>query len=197
MIQDLSLPDTWVFTPRQFSDNRGTFFEWFQDSTFLDNSGHRFNLAQANCSISQKGVVRGIHYADIPPGQAKYVTCVSGSVLDVLVDLRIGSPTFGKWESVLLEMNERKVVYLPSGIGHAFMALEDNTTVVYLCDQRYNPTNEHDIHPLDPTIGIKWPDGIEPLLSDKDAAAPSFESIKHRLPSYKENPDLPPRAAAL
>ena len=185
-VTHLEIPGTWVFTPRQFSDTRGTFFEWFQDSTFQDSAGHRFNLSQANCSISQKGVVRGIHYADIPPGQAKYVTCVSGSVLDVLVDLRVGSPTFGKWESVQLEMNEHKVVYLPSGIGHAFMALEDNTTVVYLCDQRYNPTNEHDIHPLDPTIGIKWPDGIEPLLSDKDAAAPSFESIKSRLPLFSE-----------
>ena len=185
-IEALTIPDTMVLTPKQFSDSRGTFFEWFQDSTFLTNAGHSFSLAQANCSISQKGVVRGIHYADIPPGQAKYVTCVSGSVLDVLVDLRIGSPTFGKWDSVLLEMNERKVVYLPSGIGHAFMALEDNTTVVYLCDQRYNPTNEHEIHPLDPTIGIKWPDGIEPLLSDKDAAAPSFESVKNRLPKYSD-----------
>jgi dTDP-4-dehydrorhamnose 3,5-epimerase len=185
-IKALTIPDTMVLTPKQFSDSRGTFFEWFQDSTFFENTGHSFNLSQANCSISQKGVVRGIHYADIPPGQAKYVTCVSGSVLDVLVDLRIGSPTFGKWDSVLLEMNERKVVYLPSGIGHAFMSLEDNTTVVYLCDQRYNPTNEHEIHPLDPTIGIKWPDGIEPLLSDKDAAAPSFESVKKRLPRYSD-----------
>lgn len=183
---NLQIPHTWIFTPKQFLDDRGTFFEWFQDTTFLENTGQNFSLAQANCSISQKGVVRGIHYADIPPGQAKYVTCVSGSVLDVLVDLRIGSPTFGKWESVHLEMKERKVVYLPSGVGHAFMALEDNTTVVYLCDQRYNPTNEHDIHPLDPTIGIEWPEGIEPLLSVKDAAAPSFESIKKSLPVYSE-----------
>ncbi len=185
-ITSLDIPNAWIFTPKQFSDPRGTFFEWFQDSTFLEAAGHAFSLSQANCSISQKGVVRGIHYADIPPGQAKYVTCVSGSVLDVLVDLRVGSPTFGKWNSVLLEMNERKVVYLPSGIGHAFMALEDNTTVVYLCDQRYNPKNEHEIHPLDPTIGIKWPEGIEPLLSDKDAAAPSFESIKSRLPLFSK-----------
>ena len=122
---------------------------------FLVTAGHGFNLAQGNCPISQKGVVRGIHYADILPGQAKYVTCVSGSAPDLLVDLRIGSPTFGRWESVLLEMNERKVFCLPSGMGPAFMALEDNTTMVYLCDQRYNPSNERVIHPLDPTIAIK------------------------------------------
>ena len=183
-ISPLGIRDTWVYTPKQFSDDRGIFFEWFQDSTFVHAAGYEFSLAQANCSISQKGVVRGIHYADVPPGQAKYVTCVSGSVIDVLVDLRVGSPTFGEWDSVLLEMNERKVVYLPSGIGHAFMALEDNSTVVYLCDQRYNPTNEHEIHPLDPTIGIKWPEGIEPLLSKKDAAAPSFDSVISSLPKY-------------
>ena len=186
IVSKLNIDGPFILEPVIFGDERGAFFEWFQDSTFLTNVGHSFSLAQANCSISQKGVVRGIHYADIPPGQAKYVTCVSGSVLDVLVDLRIGSPTFGKWDSVHLEMNERKVVYLPSGIGHAFMALEDNTTVVYLCDQMYNPTNEHEIHPLDPTIVIKWPDGIEPLLSDKDAAAPSFESVKNRLPKYSD-----------
>ena len=183
-VENLGIPGAWVYTPRQFSDDRGTFFEWFQDSTFVAAAGSSFTLAQANCSVSKKGTLRGIHFADVPPGQAKYVTCISGSVLDVLVDLRVGSPTFGKWESVVLEMNERKVVYLPSGIGHAFMALEDNSTVIYLCDQRYNPANEHEIYPLDPTIGIKWPDGLEPLLSDKDAAAPSFDSVAKNLPKY-------------
>ena len=171
-VYQLDIPDSWVFTPTQFSDDRGTFFEWFQDSTFLEAAGHSFTLAQANCSISSKGTLRGIHFADDPPGQRKYVTCLSGSAMDVLVDLRKGSPTFGQWRSVLLDTMDRKVVSIPNGVGHAFMALEDNTTIVYLCDQRYNPSNEREINPLDPEIGIEWPNNITPLLSPKDAAAP-------------------------
>lgn len=181
-IEKLSIEGAFVFKPTKYTDDRGTFFEWFQDSTFLNNVGYEFKLAQANCSISNKGVVRGIHYADVPPGQAKYVTCFTGSVFDVLVDLRQGSPTFGKWISVKIDASDQKVVFIPSGVGHAFMALENNSTFVYLCDQRYNPKNEFDIHPLDPTLAIGWPKGIEPLLSPKDAAAPSFLEVQENLP---------------
>jgi dTDP-4-dehydrorhamnose 3,5-epimerase len=177
-VTQLEIPGAWVFTPRQFSDERGLFFEWFQDSAFIEATGHSFNLAQANCSVSQKGTLRGIHFADVPPGQGKYVTCLTGSALDVLVDLRKESPTFGQWRSVQLDTVERKVVSIPNGVGHAFMALEDNTTIVYLCDQRYNPVNEHEINPLDPEIGIEWPVGIEPLLSEKDSSAPNLSSMK-------------------
>ena len=171
-VTNLDIPGAWIFTPRLFSDDRGTFFEWFQDDTFLEAAGHRLDLAQANCSISRKGTLRGIHFADVPPGQRKYVTCLSGSAMDVLVDLRIGSPTFGEWRSVILDTLDRRVVSIPNGVGHAFMALEDQTTIVYLCDQRYNPTGEREIYPLDSEIGIEWPSGIKPLLSLKDEAAP-------------------------
>ena len=180
-VEKLDIPGAWVFTPKRYSDQRGVFFEWFQDSTFIEHAGDGFSLAQANCSVSQKGVLRGIHYANVPPGQRKYVTCVSGSALDVLVDLRPSSPTFGKWQSVQLDIADCKVVSIPNGVGHAFMALEDNTTIVYLCDQRYNPSGECEIHPLDPTIGITWPTEIEPLISPKDAAAPFFSEIKDLL----------------
>ena len=180
----LDIPDSWVFTPKQFSDDRGTFFEWFQDSTFLEAAGNSFTLAQANCSISSKGTLRGIHFADNPPGQRKYVTCLSGSAMDVLVDLRTKSPTFGQWRSVLLDTVERNVVSIPNGVGHAFMALEDNTTIVYLCDQRYNPTGEYEINPLDPEIGIVWPAGIKPLLSPKDESAPSFTEALKKIPDF-------------
>jgi dTDP-4-dehydrorhamnose 3,5-epimerase len=180
-VTQLEIPDAWFFTPRQFSDDRGVFFEWFQDSTFLEAAGHSFTLAQANCSISSKGTLRGIHYADDPPGQRKYVTCLTGSALDVLVDLRKESPTFGQWRSVMLDTVNRHVVSIPNGVGHAFMALEDNTTIVYLCDQRYNPTGEHEIYPLDPEIGIDWPEGIDPLLSQKDANAQSFDDYAKSL----------------
>jgi dTDP-4-dehydrorhamnose 3,5-epimerase len=181
-ITHLEIPGAWVFTPRQFSDDRGLFFEWFQDSTFIEAAGQSFNLAQANCSVSQKGVLRGIHFAEVPPGQQKYVTCLTGSALDVLVDLRKDSPTFGQWRSVDLDTVDRKIVAIPNGVGHAFMALEDNTTIVYLCDQRYNPTGEHEIDPLDPEIGIKWPAGITPLLSPKDEAAPSLVEALKKIP---------------
>jgi dTDP-4-dehydrorhamnose 3,5-epimerase len=126
-------------------------------------------------------VLRGIHYANVPPGQRKYVTCVSGSALDVLVDLRPSSPTFGKWKSVQLDTTNCKVVSIPNGVGHAFMALEDNTTIVYLCDERYNPSCEFEIHPLDPTIAINWPTDVAPLISPKDLAAPLFSDIKNSL----------------
>lgn len=181
----LDIPGAWSFTPRQFSDDRGTFFEWFQDDTFLEASGHRLDLAQANCSISKKGTLRGIHFADVPPGQRKYVTCLSGSAMDVLVDLRIGSPTFAEWRSVHLDADERKVVSIPNGVGHAFMALEDNTTIVYLCDQKYNPAGEREIFPLDPEIGIQWPSEITPLLSPKDEAAPRLKEVLNLLSKFE------------
>jgi dTDP-4-dehydrorhamnose 3,5-epimerase len=183
-VTDLDIPGSWVFTPKQFSDDRGTFFEWFQDDTFLEATGHRLDLAQANCSISKKGTLRGIHFADVPPGQRKYVTCLTGSAMDVLVDLRVGSPTFGEWRSVHLDTTDRKVVSIPNGVGHAFIALEENTTIVYLCDQRYNPKGEHEIYPLDSEIGIEWPLGITPLLSPKDEAAPLLSDVIDTLPVF-------------
>jgi dTDP-4-dehydrorhamnose 3,5-epimerase len=162
-------------TPKQFGDDRGTFLEWFSQRTFGEATGQALALAQANCSVSAKGVLRGIHYSDVPPGQAKYVTCVAGSVLDVVVDLRIGSPTFGHWDSVLLDTIDRRAIYLSEGLGHAFLSLEDGSTVVYLCSTPYAPDREHEVHPLDPRIGIDWPLDGEPVLSAKDAAAPTLD----------------------
>ncbi len=162
-------------TPKQFGDDRGTFLEWFSQRTFGEATGHALALAQANCSVSARGVLRGIHYADVPPGQAKYVTCVAGSVLDVVVDLRVGSPTFGHWDSVLLDTIDRRAIYLAEGLGHAFLSLEDGSTVVYLCSTPWTPDREHEVHPLDPRIGIDWPLDGEPVLSPKDAAAPTLD----------------------
>lgn len=162
-------------TPKQFGDDRGTFLEWFSQRSFGEATGHALALAQANCSVSAKGVLRGIHYADVPPGQAKYVTCVAGSVLDVVVDLRVGSATFGQWDSVLLDTIDRRAIHLAEGLGHAFLSLEDGSTVVYLCSTSYAPDREHEVHPLDPRIGIDWPLDGEPVLSPKDAAAPTLD----------------------
>ncbi len=189
-VEHLDIKGAWSFVPKQFSDGRGLFFEWFQDSTFIGNSGDQFNLAQANCSVSSKGVLRGIHFALYPPGQRKYVTCLSGSALDVIVDLRIGSPTFGQWKSLLLDTVDRRVISIPSGIGHGFMALEDNTSIVYLCDKRYDPINEREINPMDPDLAIEWSQSISPILSDKDLRAPSLEESKRWLPKFSDF-DLP------
>jgi dTDP-4-dehydrorhamnose 3,5-epimerase len=174
-VEPMSIEGAWLFSPTIHGDQRGAFLEWFTDRSFSEATGHPLGLIQANASVSARGVLRGIHFADVPPGQAKYVTCVNGSVLDVVVDVRVGSPTFGRWESVLLDDRSRRAVYLSEGLGHAFCSLEDGATVVYLCSAAFNPTAEHEVHPLDPAIGIEWPlEGFEPELSAKDAAAPTL-----------------------
>lgn len=182
--RELQVPGAWEITPKQFTDPRGVFLEWFKDEAFADAVGHRLDLQQANCSVSAAGVLRGIHFADVPPGQAKYVTCAKGAVLDVVVDIRVGSPTFGRWDSVLLDDVDRRAIYLGEGLGHAFVSLEDDSTVLYLCSTGYAPGREHGIHPLDPELGIVWPSTdragrpLTPLLSDKDAAAPSLAEAR-------------------
>lgn len=190
----LSVPGAWVFTPVQHGDSRGVFLEMFQAGPLAEQVGHRFDLQQANCSVSAAGVVRGIHFSDVPPGQAKYVQCVRGAVLDVAVDIRVGSPTFGAWDSVLLDDVDRRAIYLAEGLGHAFFSLEDESTVMYLCSTGYAPGREHGIDPLDPAIGIAWPTTdrhgrpMTPILSAKDQAAPSLAQAAADgfLPRYDE-----------
>lgn len=172
--EPLDIEGAFVVTPRQFPDDRGVFLEGFRGDKLAEQLGHRPDIVQTNISVSSRGTVRGIHFADIPPGQGKYITAVSGSLIDYIIDVRVGSPTFGQWTSVLLDTVDRKAVYLSEGLGHAFCALEDDTTAVYLCTAVYNPTGEHGVHPLDPDVGLTFPEGIEPLLSPKDAAAPSL-----------------------
>jgi dTDP-4-dehydrorhamnose 3,5-epimerase len=173
-VEPLWIPDAFVITPAQFDDDRGTFMEWYRHDALAAVVGHPLELAQANCSVSRRGVIRGVHYADVPPGQAKYVTCVRGAVLDVVVDLRVGSTTFGQWDAVRLDDVSRRAVYLAEGLGHAFCALEDGATVTYLCSTTYNPAAEHGINPLDADLGIDWPSDLSPRLSPKDEAAPSL-----------------------
>lgn len=192
--RELAVPGAWEFTPTQHGDPRGVFLEWFRGAEFRDVVGHGLELGQANCSVSAAGVLRGIHFADVPPGQAKYVTCARGAVWDVAVDLRIGSPTFGAWDAVLLDDVDRRAIYLSEGLGHAFVSLEDDSTVMYLCSTPYAPGREHGVHPLDAELGIEWPtrarDGspLVPLLSEKDAAAPSVADAREAglLPRYED-----------
>ena len=184
IVRALSVPGSFEVTPAQHGDDRGVFLEWFREDAFLEATGHTLHLAQANCSVSSAGTLRGIHFAQLPPSQAKFVTCVHGAALDVVVDLRVGSPTFGQWDSVLLDDVDRRAIYLSEGLGHAFMALEDRTVVNYLCSAPYAPGREHGVHPLDPEIGIDWPqaarDGspLAPLLSPKDEAAPTLAEVR-------------------
>ncbi|GEL95846.1 dTDP-4-dehydrorhamnose 3,5-epimerase family protein [Cellulomonas composti] len=179
-VEPLAVAGAFVVENPTFGDARGRFQEWFRGADLAAAIGHRFDLHQANVSVSAAGVLRGVHFADVPPGQAKYVTCVAGAVLDVVVDLRVGSPTFGRWDSVLLDDVGHRAVYLSEGLGHAFLSLADGSTVVYLCSAPYAPTGEHGVHPLDPDLAIDWPttgrDGspLVPVLSDKDRDAPSL-----------------------
>ncbi|MEV8388814.1 MULTISPECIES: dTDP-4-dehydrorhamnose 3,5-epimerase [unclassified Streptomyces] len=187
-MRQLSVEGAWVHEPKIFPDSRGSFHEWFKASDFTEAAGHPLHLAQANCSVSSRGTLRGIHFADVPPSQAKYVKCVRGAVLDVIVDIRVGSPTYRQWDAVRLDDVDHHAVYLAEGLGHAFMALTDDATVVYLCSEGYAPGREHGINPLDPALGIEWPQGITPLLSDKDAAAPTLAEAEAQglLPSYED-----------
>ena len=185
-IRPLSINGAWAVDNQQHGDPRGLFMEWYRFEQLTEAVGHPLRLAQANLSVSAAGVVRGIHFADVPPGQAKYVTCVRGAVLDVIVDLRVGSPTFGRWEGVRLDDADRRAVYLSEGLGHGFCALSDDATLTYLCSESYNPTGEHGIHPLDPDLGIEWP-AEAPQLSAKDEAAPTLAEAlaSGLLPSYE------------
>jgi dTDP-4-dehydrorhamnose 3,5-epimerase len=186
-IRPLKIADAFEITPRQFPDDRGVFLESFRGDLLAEAIGHRPEIVQTNVSVSSRGTVRGIHFADVPPSQAKYITALTGSLVDYIVDIRVGSPTFGQWDSVLLDTRDRRAVYLPEGMGHAFAALEDNTTAMYLVTAPYTPSREHGIHPLDPEVGLTMPDGMEsPLLSPKDQAAPSLAEAREQglLPTY-------------
>lgn len=197
----LSVPGAVELTPPVHRDDRGLFLEWFRADVFAELAGAPLDLAQANCSVSSAGTLRGIHFAQAPPGQGKYVTCLSGAALDVVVDIRTGSPCYGHWDAVRLDDQTRRSVWLPPGLGHAFLALADDTVVAYLLTSPYDAGREHSVSALDPAIGIDWPatglDGrpLTPRLSDRDAAAPTLEEVRRRglLPGYEPTgPGDPP-----
>ncbi|MHB1475914.1 MAG: dTDP-4-dehydrorhamnose 3,5-epimerase family protein [Dermatophilaceae bacterium] len=187
-IRALSVEGSFQITPRVFPDDRGVFLESFRGDKLAKAIGHRLDIIQTNVSVSSRGTVRGVHFADLPPSQAKYVTALSGSFIDFVIDIRVGSPTFGQWDSVLLDTLDRRAIYLAEGLGHAICALEDDSTVMYLCSATYDPAREHAINPLDPELGLAIPPGVTPVLSAKDAAAPSLSQAAALglLPRYDE-----------
>ncbi len=187
-MRSIGIDGAWVREPKVFRDPRGSFHEWFQEQENRAATGRDFVLRQANCVVSNRGAVRGLHYTSVPPGQRKYFTCVRGAMLGAVVDVRVGSPTFGDWRTVELTADEPGEFYVCEGLAAGFMALHDDSVLVYLCSQTYQPQFEHGIHPLDPDLGIEWAAGIVPDLSDKDAKAPTLAEARLRglLPSYED-----------
>jgi dTDP-4-dehydrorhamnose 3,5-epimerase len=185
--RQLSIKGAYEVTPQVHGDTRGGFMEWYRHDHFAEAIGQTLGLMQANVSISRAGTIRGIHFADVPPGQAKYLTCVRGAVIDVVVDVRVGSPTFGRHELIRLDDVDRRSVYLTEGLGHGFCALTDDATMVYMCSTAYNPGAERAVHPLDPALGIDWPCAT-PTLSQRDSVAPSLDQARQRglLPRYED-----------
>lgn len=179
-------------TPVVRGDDRGHFAETFRADAFEERTGHPLPVAQVNTSVSRRGVVRGVHYALVPPGQAKYVSCLAGRLLDVVVDIRVGSPTFGRSASVVLDADTHNAVYVPEGLGHAFVALSDWATVSYLCSTPYTPAREFGVHPLDPALDLPFGDVGTPILSDRDAAAPTLAEARElgQLPVYAETEEF-------
>jgi dTDP-4-dehydrorhamnose 3,5-epimerase len=188
--RELAIPDAWEFTPSQHRDDRGVFFEFYRFEELEAVAGHPLVLRQGNVSVSAKGVVRGIHYALVPPGQAKYVSAPRGAFVDYIIDLRVGSPTFAKWDSVIIDDVDRRSVYLSEGLGHAIVALTENATVSYLVSEVFNPVRELGIDVLDPDIGLVFPPEIgAPLLSPKDTAAPRLAEAQALglLPTWQDS----------
>lgn len=186
-IAALPIDGAWTTSPRQHTDDRGVFLEWFRRDRLAEAIGRRFDVVQANHSVSARGVIRGVHFADVPPGQAKYVYCSRGAILDVVVDLRLGSPTYGECRAVRLDDVDRRGIFIAEGLGHAFCALTDTADVTYLLSTTYDPAAEHGVDPLDPALALPWPADLgPPSLSDKDRTAPTLDEARRLglLPSF-------------
>jgi len=171
----LGIEGAWLAESPVWSDDRGFFREWFKSEDIEKATGKNFLIEQANISLSSKGTVRGIHYSTAPRGQAKWVTCVAGSISDVIVDIRPDSKTFRKWIAVELSGDSGKAVYISEGLGHGFIALEENTAVAYLVSTEFSPSYEFEVNPLDKELTIIWGMDLEDLkISDKDLNAPTL-----------------------
>ena len=183
----LEISGAWEVELKKFDDSRGFFFESFRSDFSHDTFGRKFTVKQTNTSVSAKGAVRGIHYALVPPSQAKYVQCQRGSIMDYVIDIRIGSPTFGKSLSIELNSDTPRAIFIEEGLAHAFVALEDETVVTYLVNENFNPEREKGINPFDKELAINWPK-MDLLLSEKDKTAISLQEAKELdlLPNFAE-----------
>jgi dTDP-4-dehydrorhamnose 3,5-epimerase len=174
-LKQLGIDGAWLAESPVWSDDRGFFREWFKSADVKNVTGRDFGIEQANISLSSKGTLRGIHYSIAPRGQAKWITCVSGSIKDVIVDIRPDSKSFGQWIEVELRGDSGKAVFIGESLGHGFVALEDNTVIAYLVSTPFSPLDEFEINPLDEEIGINWGMDLSELkISDKDKNAPTL-----------------------
>lgn len=189
-LRPLAVPGSLVLEPRLLTDDRGCFFESFRESALAEAAGRPFRVRQVNYSVSGRGVVRGVHGVALPPGQAKFVTCVRGALLDVVVDLRVGSPTFGEHDSTLLDAESGRAVFVAEGLGHGFLALTDDACISYLVSTEYVPGTQVDLNPFDPELALPWklPDGGPVTASPKDLAAPKLSDAEAAglLPRYDD-----------
>jgi dTDP-4-dehydrorhamnose 3,5-epimerase len=175
-VTPLGISGAWLIESPVYPDERGMFREWFKSEELKENGVPPFGVKQANTSISKKGVIRGIHYSAEINGQTKLVACTSGSILDVIVDLRPESKTYGDNLEIELSANVGKCVYISSGLGHGFQALEDNSVITYLLNKEYSPDDEFGINPVDPNLKIKWPLS-DFHVSERDRTSPDFRRI--------------------
>ncbi|ABO51539.1 dTDP-4-dehydrorhamnose 3,5-epimerase [Desulforamulus reducens MI-1] len=182
---DTNLDGVIIVEPAVFGDHRGWFMETYNESKFLE-AGLTYKFVQDNQSFSAvKGTLRGIHYQLNPKAQAKLVRCIRGAIFDIAVDIRKGSPNFGKWIGIKLTAENKKQLLIPRGFAHGFMTLTEDVEVQYKVDELYAPELDRSILWSDPVIGIKWPMDITPLLSTKDEKAPLLEDAENNF-SYGE-----------
>ena len=187
-VRELAVPGAYAYAPEIFPDRRGTFASPYVESAGTAATGHPlFPVRQVSCSVSARGVLRGVHFTATPPGTAKVVCCPAGEVLDIVVDLRAGSPAFGRWDSLVLSPATFTSVYLPVGVGHAFLALRDDTVMTYLLSQEYVPANELAVSALDPALGLPLPAGLRPVVSERDRGAWTLDEARAAgaLPAYE------------
>jgi dTDP-4-dehydrorhamnose 3,5-epimerase len=186
-VTELSIPGAYVLDSAVWGDERGFFREWFKRPD-LDALGISFAIEQANLSMSRRGVLRGLHYSIAPEGQSKLVTCAFGELDDVIVDVRIGSPTFGRVEVVRLAADEERSVLLPAGAAHGFCVRSEHAALSYLLSSSFNPSMELEINPFDETLDVPWRLDEPAIMSEKDAAAPSLSDriASGELPTYRD-----------
>ncbi|QES09118.1 dTDP-4-keto-6-deoxy-D-glucose epimerase [Streptomyces venezuelae] len=186
-VTPLAIEGAFAFTPPVFKDSRGLFASPFQGDVFAGQLGRPlFQVEQVSHNLSAKGTLRGVHFTATPPGMAKYVYCPYGRLRDFLIDLRVGSPTFGQWVMNELDAETSRALYIPVGVGHAFVSLQDDSMCVYVMSQGYVPANELALNPLDPALGLDLPDDVELILSDRDKIAPTLAEARARglLPDF-------------
>lgn len=187
-VVELALPGLLLFEPRVHSDGRGAFFESFHRSRYQRRLGADVEFVQDNVSVSAKGVLRGMHLQH-PHGQGKLVSVFAGEVLDVVADVRVGSPHFGKHQALTLSGANRRQLFIPAGFAHGFLVLSDSALFQYKCTDYYHPESELSIRWDDPQLGIAWPEA-HPTVGEKDAAAPGLQELlsAKRLPVFTTGP---------